>query len=52
MNRKVWRDGNEVGTVDKDGVIWIGSSREGSFQGGDPRHATVIVFYGFFELDE
>ena len=47
----VWRDGNEVGTVESDGTIWVGSSREGNFTGGEPKHAAVIVFYGFFKLE-
>ncbi|MEP3480595.1 MAG: hypothetical protein ABJZ55_15200 [Fuerstiella sp.] len=49
---EVWHDGNEIGTVEKDGTIWNGSSRAGTYKGGDPRHAAVIVFYGFFETSE
>ena len=48
----VWLEGNEVGTVESDGTIWVGSSRDGSFTGGDSGHAAIIIFYGFFELED
>ena len=48
----VWKEGDDIGDVTKDGEIWIEGSREGRFKGGKAAHAAVIVFYGFFELEE
>ena len=48
---EVWLNGEKVGDIEKDGTVWIDGNADGSFEGGSPRHAAIVFFFGFFEGD-
>ena len=46
---EIWFDGNLVGEIESDGTVWRNGDAIGSTKGGNPRHAAIVFFYGFFE---
>lgn len=45
---EIWFEGNNVGEIESDGTVWRNGDAIGSTQGGDPKRAAVVFFFGFF----
>lgn len=45
---EVWFEGDNVGEIEADGTVWRSGETVGSTQGGNPRRAAIVFFFGFF----
>ena len=45
---EVWFEGDNVGEIESDGTVWRNGNAVGSTQGGNPKRAAIVFFFGFF----
>ena len=45
---EIWFEGDRVGEIEADGTVWHNGDSIGSTQGGDPKRAAIVFYFGFF----
>lgn len=48
---EVWLEGNQVGSIESNGDVWKEGSNVGHVAGANARHAAIVLFFGFFDIE-